>query len=271
MTRYDCTRRSFLKATALAAAAVLLPQCTFPAETHTSTPFTFVQLCDTQLGFGGYDHDLKSFKQAVKQCNALKADFVVICGDLVNGPTEKSIADFNAIKVGFTMPCYCAPGNHDLGSVDEYRRNIGKDYYAFEHKGHTFVIVNTQLWKTRGDSRQHDSWFRATLATAAEKGSRVFVVGHHPLFIKKPDEEEGSYNLPVAKRRELLALFENRGVVAMLTGHTHLLLINEYKGIQLVSGETTSNNFDGRPFGFRLWKVGDQRPFEHTLVPLEGF
>src|SRR5437762_3249474 len=75
-------------------------------------PFTFVQMCDPQLGIGGYEADVARFKQAVKQINALKPDFVVICGDLVNGATTKSFADFNAIKAGFAMPCYCAPGNH---------------------------------------------------------------------------------------------------------------------------------------------------------------
>ena len=127
MTNYAHDRRGFLKVVAFGAVAVFLPQATFAGEKEQEEPFTFVQLCDTQLGFGGYDHDVRSFRQAVKQCNALKPDFVVICGDLVDGPTKKSITDFNNIKAGFTMPCYCAPGNHDLGSVDEYRKNIGKD------------------------------------------------------------------------------------------------------------------------------------------------
>ena len=35
--------------------------------------FRFVQICDTQLGFGamGYDADLRSFRQAVRQVNAI--------------------------------------------------------------------------------------------------------------------------------------------------------------------------------------------------------
>ena len=48
--------------------------------------FSFVQMCDTQLGMGGYEHDVLTFNQAVKQINELQADFVVICGDLVNNP-----------------------------------------------------------------------------------------------------------------------------------------------------------------------------------------
>lgn len=115
--------------------------------------FTFVQLCDTQLGMGGYEHDVKSFQQAVKQINALHPDFVVICGDLVHNATDSSYADFKEIKAGFTMPCYCASGNHDVGNIPNdttlryYRKTIGKDYYDFEHKGYAFILANSQLWK----------------------------------------------------------------------------------------------------------------------------
>ena len=49
------------------------------ADSPETKTFTFVQLCDTQLGFGGYEHDLSAFKQAAKQINAMKPDFVVIC------------------------------------------------------------------------------------------------------------------------------------------------------------------------------------------------
>ena len=134
-------------------------------------------------------------------------------------------------------------------------------------------MVNTQLWKApvKDESEAHDSWLEATLETTANERARIFVVGHYPLFLKKPDEEEAYFNLPVAKRKELLSLFEKGGVVAVLGGHTHKLLINAYKHIQLVNAETTSKNFDTRPLGFRLWHVGDARPFKHDFVPLEGF
>ena len=56
--------------------------------------FTFVQLCDTQGNWG-------NFEIAVKQINALKPDFVVICGDLVNRASRESFAKFLKIKSGF--------------------------------------------------------------------------------------------------------------------------------------------------------------------------
>ncbi len=59
--------------------------------------FSFAQMCDTQLGMGGYEHDVKTFGLAVTQINKLKPDFVVICGDLVSKANDKSWADLFTI------------------------------------------------------------------------------------------------------------------------------------------------------------------------------
>ncbi|NOX98573.1 MAG: hypothetical protein GXP30_02390 [Verrucomicrobia bacterium] len=241
--------------------------------------FTFVQMCDTQLGMGGYEHDVTTFKAAVKKINAMKPDFVVICGDLVNKADDKSFADFNSIKEGFTLPCYCAPGNHDVEneptaeSLRIYREKIGEDYYSVEHKGYTIVVANTQLWKVpvEGESDKHDAWFKKALLAAKKKNSPVIIVVHYPLFVKQPDEKEGYFNLPSVKRKEILQLCEENGVVAFLAGHTHKQITNEYKGIQLVNGETTSKNFDKRPMGFRLWSVDGEKGLSHRFVEVEGF
>lgn len=269
------TRRlpSAVAAILCALAVALLSGCA-----HTPVrSFTFVQMCDPQLGFGGYQADLVRWRQAIQQINQLQPDFVVVCGDLVNGASEKSYADFNAVRASCRVPCYCAPGNHDVGNaptpglLQRYRKWVGKDYYAFEHRGCTFVIVNSQLWKAPvpGESEKQDQWLRATLKTAAQKHRPIFVVSHFPLFEKTLDEPEGYFNLPKAKRQELLKLFKNSGVVALLAGHTHKTSATEVGGIQMVNSETTSRNFDNHPFGFRVWHIGPTRPYRHEFVPLE--
>lgn len=272
-------QRSSLVAACLGILSIASSSCvTIPEELSERHEFTFAQVCDTQFGMGGYEHDLKTFRQAVVQINALEPDLVVICGDLVGRANEKSFADFNAIKAGLKMPCYCVPGNHDVGnkptreSLRIYRQAIGKDYYWFKHKGYAFVFVNTRLWKSPvdGETEAQDSWLEATLATAADEGLPVFIIGHCPLYLKQPDDKESYYSLPPARRKELLDLFEERGVVAVLSGHAHRIVINEYKGIQLVTGQATSKTH-GSPLGFRLWHVREPRPFKHDSVPLEGF
>jgi len=273
------TRRFFIKSMGVSAASLFASSWTLlSCKARKMKPFDFVQICDPQLGFGGYEHDLMTFRQAVKQTNVLAPAFVVICGDLVNKSDDKSFADFNEIKAELTMPCYCAPGNHDVGneptvtSLERYREIIGKDYYSFEHNGYIFLVVNTQLWKAplEGESAKHDEWFKRELRVSSGKMQEVFVVGHYPLYLKEPDEKDGYYNIPLEKRKEMLTLFEGYGVVAMLGGHTHRTIINDNKGIQLVNAETTSKNFDDRPLGFRVWSVADQKPPKHEFVPLES-
>ncbi len=250
--------------------AVLSVSC----KKNIEQPFTFVQLCDTQLGMGGYDHDVKTFNQATVQINELNPDFVVICGDLVHNAADSSFADFNEIKAKIHANVYCAPGNHDVGnkpdkaSLEFYRKSIGKDYFSFDHKGISFLVTNSQLWKNdvEIESEKHDTWFNATLK---EKGvdHRVIALGHYPLFVEKVDEKDAYFNLPVKKRQELMDLFKENNVKAYLSGHTHKLVINQIEGIQMVSGETTSKNFDKRPMGFRLWNVSKDTLI-HQFVPL---
>ena len=262
------------------AGSIGLASCTAirpPLETAMPPSFSFVQLCDTQLGMGGYADDVARFRSAVRQINRIHPDFAIICGDLIHVADEQSFSDFNAIWANFEIPCYRAPGNHDVKnaptpeSLAYYRETIGKDYYAFEHKGRLFVIVNTQLWKAplEIETATQDRWLAGTLADAQNKGLPVFIAGHYPLFINTPDEPEEYMNLPLERRRALLDLMTSHGVVAVLGGHTHRFLSNDYQGIQFVNGETTSKNFDGRPFGFRLWHIGPDRPFRHEFVPLD--
>ncbi len=241
-------------------------------------PFSFVQICDTQLGFGseGYEQDLKSFKQAVRQINEMNPAFVVICGDLVNNPTDSTYADFIRIRKEFKMPCYCSPGNHDVGNIPNdttlryYRKTIGKDYYEFESNGYSFIVTNTQLWKVNveNESEKHDQWFKETLHAQYIKQNPVFVIGHHPLYLENPGEDEIYYNFPADKREEMLKLFKENNVLAFLSGHTHKKVINNYKNIQLVSGETISKNFDKRPLGYRVWEVSSDTVMQH-FVPLQ--
>ncbi len=237
-------------------------------------PFSFVQICDTQLGMGGYEQDLKTFKQAVNKINELKPDLVVLCGDLVNDTTDSSYSDFLKIKQGLNMPCYVAPGNHDIGKIPNdttlgyYRKTIGKDYYEFHHKGYSFIVTNTQLWKVNveNESEKHDNWFKETLKNQNIEQYPVFVIGHYPLYTEQPDEEEHYFNIPLSKRREILKLFQQNNVIAYLSGHTHELMINYFENVQLVSGETTSKNFDNRPFGFRFWEVTSDTIKNHFVT-----
>lgn len=245
-----------------------------PAPAH-----VFVQLADPQLGMGGYEHDVDTLKRAVEALNALKPDFVVICGDLVHATASaEALKDFREIMSGLEAPYYCAAGNHDIGSppteetLARYRKMIGKDYFAVDRDGLRVVVINTQLWKTpvEGETEAHDAWLRETLADARTQGLPVIVAGHHPLFLKEAEEDEEYFNIPTETRLEFLRLFKESGVCAVLTGHAHRRILHEHEGMLLVTSQTTSRNFDGSPMGYRLWKVGKDGSLRHEYVAIRG-
>jgi len=233
-------------------------------------------MCDTQLGMGGYEQDILAFDQAVEQINIINPDFVIICGDLVDIANDSSFADFIKIKEDLNIPCYCVPGNHDVENIPNsntlnyYRKTIGQDYYEFQHNGYSFILTNSQLWKedVEGESEKHNDWFIKTLTSQSYKTNPVIVVGHYPLYIENMNEDENYFNIPIDKRLELLKLFSQNNVLAYLSGHAHELVINNHNNIQLVTGETTSLNFDKRPLGFRLWTVSSDT-LKHHFIALE--
>ena len=225
---------------------------------------------------GGYDHDKKSFEQAVIKINDLHPDFVLICGDLINAPSDSTYIDFLKIRKKLAAPCFCIPGNHDMGNtptnaaINYYRKIIGKDYYSFYKKGYYFIGVNTQLWKSsvEGETDKHDEWFKRTLIKLGKKNRPIIVFGHIPLYISDVEEKEGYSNLAPQKRKEILGLLKRNDVKVYLSGHSHTIIINDYKGIKLISGETTSKNFDKRPLGFRLWNLSSDS-ISHQFIPIE--
>ena len=183
------------------------------SSAETSNSFTFAQICDPQLGFGeSYRHDVETFKQSVEKINELAPDFVVICGDLVNAANKESYSDFKEINSEFKVPSYLISGNHDVGnsptkgSLNRYRKTIGKDYYSFKNKGVTFVVVNSQLWKSpvRDETEKQDSWLKKTLSAAKKEGNPVVILQHYPLFLEKPGETNQYYNLPLKTRKKLI-------------------------------------------------------------------
>jgi len=240
----------------------------------TQSSYSFVQLCDPQLGKGGYEHSVKSFTLAVTQINELNPDFVIICGDFVNRYEDSLFFKFLEINAKLLMPSYLLPGNHDVlniptdATLQYYRSNIAEDYYAFSHKGYRFICTNTQLWKVsvENESDSLNSWFKSVLSNNPDR-LPVFVAGHYPLFTDSIDEKEHYSNLSLVKRQELLTLFQQNNVVAYLSGHAHRRIIDSYENILFVSGESTSQNKDNSPLGFRLWHVS-QDSITQSFIPL---
>ncbi len=228
--------------------------------------FTFVQLCDPQLGKMGYEHDKTMLRLAVRYINHIEPAFVLFCGDLIDtAKSEQAYLDFNDIVAGLEMPAHFAIGNNDEAAL--FATYIGVDYHSFTYRGYTFIVVNTMLWvnPVPGATETMDAWLLATLEAALLQDSPVFVAGHHPFYSKSRDESDGSPSIAQSKTEDVLALFVQYGVVAYLSGHLHINLISSYGDLQLVTGGATCYTTGDQP-GFRLWHVEGTRPFAHEFL-----
>lgn len=103
------------------------------------------QLSDTHLGEQHSPHAADNLRRAVEMINSRHPDAVILSGDIGENPAEWDRA--KSILKALKAPLYYAPGNHDVHShdLDRYRSAFGKDYYRFQVKGVTFLVLDSQL------------------------------------------------------------------------------------------------------------------------------
>lgn len=110
-----------------------------------SAQVTIAQISDTHLGEAHSPHAFDNLRRAVDMVNARHPDAVIVSGDVGENYDEWLRA--RGILKWLHAPVYYAPGNHDVHStdVDRYRAVFGPDYYRFQVKGVTFLVIDSQL------------------------------------------------------------------------------------------------------------------------------
>ena len=103
------------------------------------------QISDTHLGEPSAPHAFDNLRRAVDMVNARHPDAVIVSGDIGENYDQWLIA--RGILKWLHAPVYYAPGNHDVHTNDvaRYREVFGPDYYRFQVKGVTFVVIDSQL------------------------------------------------------------------------------------------------------------------------------
>lgn len=258
----------------------------FAANAADNTPFFFVQLADTQMGFTNKNVDMvpeiEHFKAAVEHINRLRPAFVLISGDLVNTAHDpKQIRAFWSIArdISPDIPLYLLPGNHDVGGkptaedVRSYAKLMGKDHYSFSYNGSEFVILDSCLLNDGSDKDLRDAqqkWFETELAAARAKNpAHIFVCDHHPWFLRTPDEPDKYYNVPLAYRGPYLDLMKRYGVEYALSGHLHYELIGHDGNLTLLTDGPVSKSTAKPPVvGLRIVRVYKDR-VEHRFYALD--
>ena len=244
------------------------------------TPFSFVQLTDTQLRFtrdtgmeGVSDFQLDSLhaEQAVAQTNELCPDFVIVTGDMVHDPyNESDQKAYQQIISKIKAPVYHIPGNHDIRNgkdpeaISAYVTRFGYDRFSFAHNGFAIIGINSNIiidGNEQAETEQFE-WLQGELQKAKAKAMPVYLFTHCPVFLDLFDEGPSYNAFPQPLRRKYWDAFKEGGVKAIIAGHLHRNHATEFEGIETVITGPIGFSFEGSgKEGFRLWNI---TPEGHT-------
>ena len=245
---------------------------------------TIAHCCDPQLGFGkspdkadAYQVDLARLRKEIELVNRVKPDLVFFAGDMANN-CKRLADDWPELLKTIDAPCLVAPGNHDIpdpvvsSGVQRFRAVFGDDFATTTCNGWKIVAFNSQYCRPTDEKElyeEHVARFRKELEDAKASGTPLIVGSHVPPFVKELDEKDEYFNFPTNIRREFLDYCVDSGVKFYLAGHTHTTLERSYRDVPILNGETTSQNFDGRPFGFRILRIDAARNYAWDFTPVE--
>jgi 3',5'-cyclic AMP phosphodiesterase CpdA len=233
----------------------------------------------------GYEWDASRYRKAVEIINATRPELVVIGGDLIDDPNvEDQIDEFLAItaQIDDGITVRWVPGNHDIAddfmaptakSIQAYRDVFGPDRYSFKMGNTLFIALNTPVI----DHPEHvpDEWesqlafFTDELAHASRSDlDHVIVIGHHPLFVARPDEPDTYWNIPLERRTVILDLLHAAGVKIGFAGHWHRNAIATDGPFTQVTSGPVGYPLGDDPSGYRVVDVSSTA-VDHRYLPLD--
>lgn len=231
----------------------------------------------------GFEWDSRRYAEAIAAANVHRPAFVVMGGDMVDDPASaeqlETVLRITA-DLDREVPMFWVPGNHDIAadtlrptphSIEKYREVFGPDYYAFEAGETRFLILNTVVIDSpeqAGDALEEQmEWFGAEIEKTVDEGQHVVLFGHHPLFLEHPDEDDSYWNLPRARRAELLEMIHRGGIRNAFAGHWHRNSIARDGAFEMVTSGPVGYPLGDDPSGFRLVTI-DNGHVEHRYHAL---
>ena len=223
-----------------------------------------------------------------EQVSASPVDFVIQNGDHIEDALETNRARATMLmdlyqqteRAHLRKKVYHVLGNHDCLGVFPasgiapdapdygkrfYTDRFGPRYYAFDHKGVHFVVLDSvgitadRSYEGRVDAEQM-AWLAADLA-AQPAGAWIIAVTHIPLVTAmRCYEPESWLNTPhnwtnVVNAREVLRILTAHKVLAVLQAHSHVYERIELNGMAFittgaVAGADWRGSFLGTPEGY---------------------
>jgi 3',5'-cyclic AMP phosphodiesterase CpdA len=180
----------------LVAGSVLAPTRaqTAAASQPATEDFFFVQLSDTHWGFRdpAINPDFEgTLRKVIARVNALsrQPDFITFTGDMTHTTNDakerrRRMADVKGMLAELKVKdIRFAPGDHDANADggEAYQEFFGKPYYAFDHKGFHFLVLDNVSDKEFRLGETQLQWLAADLAQLP-RDTPVVALTHRPLF-----------------------------------------------------------------------------------------
>jgi 3',5'-cyclic AMP phosphodiesterase CpdA len=201
------------------------------AATMRTTPFSFVQISDSHIGFGKpFNPDARvTYREAVAKIAALptKPDFIIHTGDVSQLSKDSQFDDADQIIKEAGLPVFHVPGEHDVldegqgkAFLDRYGKGTkGAGWYSFDHAGVHFVaLINVVNLKAGGAGNlgpEQLAWLKDDLS-AHGASTPIVVFTHIPLWAVYPD-----WGWSTEDAGHAMALLRRFGSVTVLNGHIH--------------------------------------------------
>ncbi len=278
--------------------SLVLNSCKQSSEEDPGFTFTFL----TDIHLQPESNAVEGFSLAIEKVNELQPDFVITGGDLIMdalgqtfGRADSLYNLYAEVSGDFTMPVYNTLGNHELFGFNRvfgidpthpmygdklYEERLGKRYYAFDHKGWRFYILDSvdefqeesYHYKGQVDSEQLE-WLADDLS-GVDAATPIVVSVHIP-FITAQTQFHGGSTFPnsvsivIENSKEVLDLFSDHNLKLVLQGHLHAYEDIYVHGIHFitagaVSGRWWQGSRNGMEEGFLVVKVsGDEFTSEY--------
>jgi len=202
-------------------------------------------------------------RKVIQAMNEEGGDLVLACGDLATKGKKTELLVAKDILDGLKMPYYPVLGNHDALYSGEKDEDLFKEVfslkgnsYHFVKKGIHFLAVDHGCGKAYGKNHvrpQVMAWIRKTLAQIPAQEPILFF-SHYP-FGK-------GVRYQTRNAAEVLALFKNKNLLAMVGAHFHGNTERVENGVLMTTTACcsgTRGNHDGtKAKGYRVFHVDEK-------------
>jgi predicted MPP superfamily phosphohydrolase len=292
----DVDRRTFIKVSGAAAAAVMTGGVAFP---HSFQPvsvlgrgprgaaetFRFAYISDSHLYAREVnDRFIRSLLRAVDDVNALdpQPDFVLYGGDLAQLGQREELDLGAQILKELKAPLRVRGGEHDwyLDMGDRWRERVGKDVYSFDHKGVHFGVLNSVVEKDFWTEKKLTPMERMLTVAGLDNGKQnPFTVGDEqrawltkdlaavpartPLVVFSHSPLYKLYkqwNFWTDDADQVQAILKRFAKVTVIHGHTHQVLTNRIGNIHFHGMLSTAWPWPYAPQGLPELTIQMNRP-----------